>query len=115
MCPPEFIGEHCALLNKDGIHDPKYHQQSVTIGSTTGQEQKEMGKAAAIVICVGALFVMVAVALLKMRSLRNIGRRHETAPTELPLKRYREIYLDNDDDSDDESTRRRDRVIPPLA
>jgi hypothetical protein len=113
LCPSEFLGEHCELLNKDGIHHPKYHQPQNTQSSTTKQD--EMGTAAVLVICVGAMFVMISVLLLKMRSARSLFRRRETAPTELPLSLYRDLYLDNDGDTDDESALRRDRAIPPLA
>ena len=115
LCPPEFIGEHCELLNKDGIHHPKYHLTTVSqsASSTNGHKQNAKGAVAIAVICVGAMLVMIAGVLLKTKIVRNPLRRHETTPKEFALRSYRDVNLAHGDDSDDDESA--SKVLPPLA
>ncbi|CAB9510993.1 EGF [Seminavis robusta] len=125
VCPPEFIGEHCELLNVKGIYHPELHQQYHPIHNPDSYSKNsshnnnsgskvDKGSIAVLLVCVGALTILGVILARKLRfrpfalRRRNPGvppvsvvalNGYKDGPTSSQnLKSYRDEGYDSADD-----------------
>lgn len=67
VCPPEFTGEHCELLNNEGFDAAAHHRAPQATNSS------DTFLYPFLIICTGALCVIVGASVLyrKLREYRN--------------------------------------------
>ena len=68
ICPPEFTGEHCELLDYEGF-DPAAHQRA----NNNTKQSGSIGAFSVVLVCAGSLCVVLGAAMLyrKRREYRR--------------------------------------------
>lgn len=99
MCPPEFKGEHCELLNQGYLAHPHVSHEK----KAEENDKAEKPAIYIIIVCIGALSVMGLVLIRKVRRNHSLLNGLPQPPNQVALTHFPDSDMFSSDSEEDES------------